>query len=201
MADAPETTGSRGQVVQEPGNGTMELFPIDLTPPQQGQARLERLLREIFSHHWHEIIFGTLIQGAVFEVTAPHAPTRVGMLDGYLTVDFGPWHLHICIGEHRGSPGKPVSPELAQHRRTGRAELYRRLDDAGHPISWGLRLLNGRNEQQLTVFLPNPLLDDAAQPQSPPDWDRLALWDALRREYLGLEPETLDRQAERFVHD
>lgn len=199
---APETTGAqRGRLVREPGNGALELFPLDLSPPPAAEALLARLLRRLFSRHWSEISFGSLIQGAVFELRPPHAPERIGMLDGYLTVDFGAWHFHICIGQHRGSPDKPVAADLARHRRTGRAELYRRLDDAGYPVSWGLRLFNGHDEQQLTVFLPNPLLNDAGKPQSPPDWSRLALWDALRREYLGLEPEALDRQAERFAHD
>ena len=121
MSSVPQATGvRRGHLVEEPGNGRMELFPLDLTPPENGQAQLERLLREIFSVHWAQVDFGILIQGAVFEVKAPHPPTRIGMLDGYLTVEFGASHFHVCIGEHRGLPGKMVSPELARHRRTGR---------------------------------------------------------------------------------
>ena len=202
MPLVPQATGiHRGHLVEEPGNGKMELFPLNLTPPEHGQAQLERLLREIFSVHWDKVDFGILIQGAVFEVKAPHAPTRIGMLDGYLTIEFSSWHFHVCIGEHHGTPGNLVSPELARHRRTGRAELYRRLDSAGRPVNWGLRLLNGQDEQQLTIFLPNPLLDDQGHQQSPPDWDRLDLWDALRLEYLNLKPEALDREADRFVHD
>ena len=185
-----------GRTVHEPGNGTLDLFPLDTSEPT-----LLALLKDLFQQRWADIRFGTLIQGAVFEIRAPSPPARVAMLDGYLTVDFGHWHLHICIGEHKGSARNPVAPELARHRRTSRAELYRRLGPDGNPVSWGLRLFNGKDEQQLTVFLPNPFLDDDDHNLSPPDWTRLALWDELRLRFLHLPPHAKDRQATRFVHD
>ena len=107
-------------------------------------------------------------------------PRRIGMLDGYLTVDLGSWHFHLCIGEHRGTAANPTPPALARHRRTRRAELYRRVNADGAPDSWGLRLLNGHDEQQLTVLLPNPFLGDHHEYLPAPDWSRLALWDHLR---------------------
>ena len=81
MASTPMRTAD------EPGMGTLELFPIP-----HDEATLFGLLREIFAEHWHEIVFGSLIQGAVFELQPREAPTRIGMLDGYLTVAFGSSH-------------------------------------------------------------------------------------------------------------
>src|SRR5262244_3083771 len=107
---------------------------------------------------WNKITFGPLIQGAAWEIRAPHPPTHIGMLDGYLTVAFGVSHFHLCIGPHKGPPIDPAPEALAHHRRTARAELYRRLDKSGAPVSWGLRLFNGHREQQTTILLPNPFL-------------------------------------------
>jgi hypothetical protein len=124
------------------------------------------------------------------------------MMDGYLTVGFGVPHFHICIGEHKGAQASPVSPELARHRRTARAELYRRISRDGTPVSWGLRLFNGHGEQQITVLLPNPFLDPDDKVRRTPDWSRLALWDCLRAQWLGLaEPDPLDRAGKGFRHD
>ena len=175
--------------------GTVEIFPLDTD-----EETLRRLLSEIFEEHWQTVQFGTMIQGSVFEIQAPRAPVHVSMLDGYMTVDFGAWHFHVCIGEHRGSRANPCPPELARHRRTARAELYRSLNGDCAPNSWGLRLLNGKDEQQLTVFLPNPYIADDHKVRREPDWSRLALWDDLRRRYLGLEPDDRDRTAKGFSH-
>jgi hypothetical protein len=175
--------------------GTLDLFPL-----ATDEKVLFGLLEEIFGKHWHEIVFGSLIQGAVFELHPSEAPTRIALLDGYLTVAFGSSHLHVCIGEHHGSHRQPVSPEVAKHRRTARAELYRTLDPEGAPVSWGLRLFNGAGEQQLTIFLPNPFLDDEGRVCREPDWSRLALWDELRARHLGCGPDERDRSARRFFH-
>ena len=183
------------KTVSEPGMGRLEIFPLDTAEPF-----LFGLLEDVFANHWRSIVFGSLIQGAVFEIRAPNAPQRIAMLDGYLTFDFGAWHFHLCIGEHKGSRASPTDPALAAHRRTARAELYRMLDGDGAPSSWGLRLLNGRDEQQMTVFLPNPFLDDADRILETPDWTRLALWDHLRETYLGLGPDEGDRAAKGFHH-
>jgi hypothetical protein len=125
------------------------------------------------------------------------------MFDGYLTVAFGAPHFHICIGEHKGTASNPASLALARHRRTSRAELYRRLDRSDAPVSWGLRLFNGEGEQQITVLLPNPFLDqDSDRCLQTPEWSRLALWDSLRARWLGLtEPDPVDRTGKGFRHD
>lgn len=186
-----------GQIIVEPDGSAAELFALPTDA-----ASLEALLRDLFEHHWREITFGPLIQGAAWEIRAAHAPTHIGMLDGYLTVAFGMSHFHLCIGPHQGTEQSPASPALAAHRRTSRAELYRRLDAAGAPVSWGLRLLNGRGEQQLTILLPNPFLSPDADDVLPaPDWSRLALWDRLRARWLGIAaPDPIDRSGLGFSH-
>ena len=94
---------------------------------------------------------GRSLKEAAWEFQAPHAPTHVGVLDGYLTVAFGASHFHLCIGPTHGPRHSPTPEALAQHRRCARAELYRRLDRGGAPTSWGLRLWNGHEEQQGTI--------------------------------------------------
>ena len=179
-------------LVTEPDGGTLEVFPLPTDT-----ACLHSLLTEVFQNYWDQIYFGTAVQGAAWEVRAPNAPKRISLMDGYLTVDFGHWHFHLCIGENKGTPRNPTSPELAQHRRTARAEFYRGLREDGRPSSWGLRLFNGHGEQQMTVFLPNPYLSVEQQVLKAPRWENLAMWDHLRKTYLGLEPDPLDRQASR----
>ena len=132
--------------------------PVDVFPLPTDSASLESLLRDLFENHWREITFGPIIQGAAWEMRADRAPTYVGVLDGYLTIAFGVPHFHICIGETKGTRNRPTSPELAAHRRTSRAELYRTRERSCVQMSWGLRLFNGAGEQQITVLLPNPFL-------------------------------------------
>ncbi len=183
------------RTVTEPGMGKLEVFALDTS-----EDSLLALLTDLFENWWRDVYFGPLIQGAAWEIKAPGAPKRISLLDGYVTVDFGAWHFHLCIGPHKGSPKSPTPPELAAHRRTKRAELYRQLTADGTPSSWGLRLLNGKDEQQMTVFLPSPFLSDELKPLAEPDWSRLALWDHLRQTYLGLAPDPKDRTGTKFVH-
>jgi hypothetical protein len=173
--------------------------PLDLFPLPTDAASLEALLRDLFENHWREITFGPIIQGAAWEMRADKAPSYVGVLDGYLTIAFGVPHFHICIGETKGPRIQPTSLELAAHRRTSRAELYRTRRRSCVPMSWGLRLFNGKGEQQITVLLPNPFLDpDTDRFLAEPDWSRLALWDKLRARWLGLTaPDPIDRSANR----
>lgn len=188
------TAPSAPVVRHEPGMGDLEIFPLPVD-----EASLLALLRAVFERHWRTIRFGTLIQGAVFEIRATREP-RIGVLDGYATIDLGDSHVHVCIGEHRGPPDAPVDPDLARHRRCHRAELYRVLHDSEVPGAWGLRLFNGADEQQLTVILPHPFLDDDQQVVEQPDWDRLACWDELRAQFLGLDPDPRDRELAAFHH-
>ena len=141
---------------------------------------VERLLTELFSVHWSGISAGPVIEGAAYEIRFTARPT-VSMLDGYLTVDLGDWHFHLCVGEHRGAP----SPELAALRRVARAAFFRTDGGSCVPGSWGVRLWNGHGEQMITIFLPNPWLDDAQQRTREPRWEKTALWEALRARYAG----------------
>jgi len=191
------TTSTRATTVKDPDGATVEIFALPTD-----EVSLAALLRDLFEHHWDKITFGPLIQGAAWEIRAPHAPTHIGMLDGYLTVAFGASHFHLCIGATRGPRHDPTPPSLARHRKTARAELYRRLDRSGAPASWGLRLFNGAGEQQLTILLPNPFLSaEGDKLVQEPDWSRLALWDELRARWTGSAgPDPLDRSGVRFTH-
>jgi hypothetical protein len=152
-----------------------EYFDVDVDGD-----RIERLLTELFTRHWRGLTVGPLIQGAVFEFDFPAAP-RVTMLDGYMTVDVGAGHFHLCVNDHREAP-----PALAAIRRVRRAAFFRTRGPggAGHaPMTWGLRLWNGHGEQMVTVLFPSAYYSDAMVPLPEPDWTRLAPWEALRTRY------------------
>jgi hypothetical protein len=185
------------RVTDEDGH-ILEIFPLPTD-----EATLERVLRDLFESHWDKIVFGPIIQGAAWEFQAPHAPTHVGVLDGYLTVAFGAPHFHLCIGLTQGSRMNPTPAALAQHRRCARAEFFRRLDRTGTPSSWGLCLWNGHGEQQATIVFPNPFLSaDGTKALREPDWSRLALWDEMRSRYAGIQgPDPVDRSGTGFRHD
>ena len=183
------------RTVEELGNGVLEVWDLDTS-----EAFLNTLLIDLFENHWHEIVFGTLIQGLSLKSKLTVLLEKIGVLDGYLTVDFGSWHFHICTGHNSGTSRNPTSPELAQIRKTTRAELYRRLNPDGTVGSWGLRLFNGRDENQLTIFLPTPFLSNEMKFLKQPDWKRLTLWDKLRKTYLGLEADAKDRFGKTMFH-
>jgi hypothetical protein len=49
---------------------------------------------------------------------------------------------------------------------------------------------NGKDEQMITVFFPNPWLDpEKFDYVETPDWKRLALWMRLRERYAGIPVE------------
>lgn len=189
------TTTSKSYYVDELGTGRLEVFPVPAD-----ESVLLPLITHLFENYWDKILFGTAVQGGIFEVRAPNAPTEIGMLDGYLTVDFGSWHFHLCIGEHKGTKRNPCPPELAAHRKTSRAELYRRLNDAGIPTGWVFRMFNGKDEQQMTVFLPSPFLSVEQKILKEPDFSQLQCWDELRERFLQIAPEALDRKGKGFSH-
>lgn len=58
-------------------------------------------------------------------------------------------------------------------------------------------MFNGAGEQQMTVFLPNPHLTIEQKILREPRFEHLAMWDHLRANYLGLEPDPLDRDPSR----
>jgi hypothetical protein len=139
---------------------------------------VERLLIELFSNHWEEIFAGPVIEGAAYEIRFTAKPA-LSMLDGYLTVDLGPWHFHLCVNDHGGAR----SAEQARRRRVARASFFHTDGGSCVPGSWGLRLWNGHGEQMITVYFPNPWLDPGAERVREPRWEKTALWEDFRRRY------------------
>jgi hypothetical protein len=176
-------------IITEPPNRQIELFPLPVD-----ESVLQKLLIQLFEQHWQQIRFGVMIPGAVYEIKAPNKPERINHRHGYLTIDFCSWHFHLCIGDYRDSH------EDAHVRKTARAEFYRMLNSDAQPTSWGFRMFNGADQQQLVVFMPNPLLTSDDKIAKKPDWSRLALWEQLRDEFLGLQPDSIDRTAPGFIH-
>jgi hypothetical protein len=185
----PETVIAEPDIVETEDGGKEQLWPLPAD-----QKNLLDLLHLCFDEYWDDIWFGIIMQGAAWEVAAPNAPRKIAVLDGDATVDFGRWHFHLCIGKHRGA-----SPEMRKVRPCARAELYRRFGRDGHPSSWGVRLYNGRDEQMMTLMLPNPFLTNDQQLREDPMWEQLELWDRLRERFLGLGPDPLDRTGHRIT--
>lgn len=141
---------------------------------------VERLLTELFTEHWAKLTVGPLIEGAAYEIQFA-SPPKVTMLDGYMTIDTGAWHFHLCVNDHRGTP----SAELARIRRVARAAFFRTEGDSCAVTTWGLRLWNGRGEQMITILFPNAHFDEAWRRLPEPRWEKTALWQELSRRYAG----------------
>lgn len=144
---------------------------------------IERLMTAIFSEHWADVTVGPLVEGAAFEIRFT-APPNVTMLDGYLTVDTGPWHFHLCVNDHTGTP----SMELRRIRRVARAAFFRKMGESDVPMSWGLRLWNGRGEQMISVLFPNPRYGEHGNRLAQPRWEKTKLWEDLRAQYAQEAP-------------
>jgi hypothetical protein len=195
MSHLPTPSPPAASVVQENLDGTAtEYFEVGCS-----EDRLLAILQDIFERHWDQVIFGPCIEGAVFEGRFSQRP-RVSLLDGYATVqveDSESWHFHLCIGPHRGSAGLPTPPELALWRRCARAAFFMNRDRGGRSSAWGFRMWNGRGEQMLTVFCPNPWIDPARRRYvDTPDWSRLELWMTLRARWAGVPAEPPPAEAE-----
>jgi hypothetical protein len=142
-----------------------------------------RLLNELFTEHWAAITFGPIIEGAAWEIRLTSAPTLT-LRDGYLTVDTGAWHFHLCVADHhaRGDAA------LAGVRRVGRAAFFRTDGGTCVPTSYGLRLWNGRDEQMISIFFPSPFYDHATDSRRrEPDWTQTALWEAFRARWTDAQ--------------
>jgi hypothetical protein len=157
------------------------------------EAAMKDLVDELFVHNWPRIVVGPCIEGAVFEIVFK-GPPEVRTSDGYLTVDLGAWHFHLCIAAHRGS----TSEELRKKRPVAKIGFFeRRGKGCAGGRSWGLRMWNGYGEQMTSVFLPNPRLTDDMQLLKQPDWGRLDLYYRLREKCLGeAMPEDFQAAAE-----
>jgi hypothetical protein len=148
-------------------------------PPTEDSMRA--LAQELFGTWWRSVVVGPCIEGAVFEV-AFQSPPGIRYSDGYLTIDLGHWHFHLCIGSHQGSS----SEELRTKRPVAKVAFFeRRGKGCAGGRSWGLRMWNGYGEQMTTVFLPNPYLSDDQQLLKTPDWSRLETYYRLRAQFLG----------------
>ena len=189
MTDAAIDAISKHQVTTDDGRiEEVWSLPRDAT-------FLEQMFRYLFEHNYEDFSFGPLIPGAAYELRAPGKPERVTMSGGYLTVHWGEkGHFHLCVAEPNGTP------ESVAHRRPGRVEAYRRLDKNGLPLSWGLRMFNGKGEPQISVFFPNPWVSKADGVTDEPDWSRLALWEDFLPRFTGNAPDGQDRLGKGFRH-
>src|SRR5690349_25045295 len=123
------TTGREPLTVEELGNGTLQIWQFDTA-----EEFLRRLFEDLFMNHWQEIQYGILVQGGVLEFQPPGPPTKVGYLDGYLTVEFGKYgHLHLCLGWNSGYGCSPTAEAASRLRLPSRVELYRKLNGKGEP--------------------------------------------------------------------
>ncbi|HEX8088672.1 MAG TPA: hypothetical protein VF762_07450 [Blastocatellia bacterium] len=176
-AELKPVTGLRETV--EDLSGTVTEYDY-VTPTEETMRELTRLL---FEEHWRDIVVGPCIEGAVFEIRFDGPPKKVSVHDGYLTVDLGHWHFHLCIGAHKGAR----TAELAAKRRVAKLALFETRGSrclAGSS-SYGLRMWNGFGEQMTTIFLPNARLSEEMKILKEPRWGRLRLWFELRNRLLG----------------
>ena len=159
----------------------------DVWPLPLDEAFLEAMLRDLFTNHWRELTFGPMIPGGAYELRCPAAPETITHSGGYFTGHWGRFgHFHLCIGESR------AEPEVVAHRRPSKAELVRGTDKHGHPVTWSLRVENGKGESTLSIYFPNPFLTDTDGLAEQPDWARLALWHLTLETYAGHAPDGRD---------
>lgn len=180
--------------VDEPGVGLLHVWRVDTAAEV-----LIPLLEDMFRNHWQGLTFGPLFQGSAWECQATEPP-RVALFDGYLTVEWGASHFHLCVGEHEGDPESPTPDQLRSWRRPSQAEFFRRINRDGTPDTWGFRMFNGRGEQMITVLFPNPFVAPDHRFRETPDWSELRLWDQLRSQYLGISADPVDRTGRRMIY-
>jgi hypothetical protein len=171
----------------EGGERALQTWPLPLD-----ETFLEDFLTCVFKTYWDQIIFGPIIEGAAYELTCPRAPSRISAFDGYLTISFDGPHFHLCIGENKGSKESPTPEDIKARRRPSKAEIFRRLDKDGAPISWGFEMRNGAGEPMISIFFPSPFLSAGDKVSEEPMWDRLAMWRDISQRYLGRAAEAFD---------
>lgn len=167
-------------------------LPID-------EAFLHAFLRDVFENHWQGLCFGPLIQGAAYELRCPGAPTKISLFDGYLTVMFERGgHFHLCVGENKGSERFPVSDALRAHRRPSKARIFRGFGADGKPVTWGFEMTNGKDEPMISIFFPNPFINEDDSLAETPQWSRLETWRTISKTWLRREAEALDSDGKGF---
>lgn len=160
---------------------------------------LKVFLIDLFENHWQGIRFGPLIEGAAYEWRCPSAPTKIGYLDGYLTIFFSTGgHFHLCVGENRGPSRSPTPPDLRARRKPSQAQLFRGFGRDGKPLSWGFEMWNGAGEPMISVFFPNPFIEDDDTSSPLPDFSRLATWRTIAATWLRRPPERIDEEGRGF---
>lgn len=176
-------------LIETEDGGREQCWPL----PTDERSLLD-LIRLCFNEYWDEIWFGILIEvplGRSRRRTRPSAsPATTGMRPSTSAAG-----TSTCASASIGK-ADPNSAGSAG----ARAELYRRIGIDDHPTSWGVRLHNGRDEQMMTILLPNPFLTNVQQLREQPAWEQLELWNRLRATFLGLEPDPLDRAGKGFQH-
>jgi hypothetical protein len=169
------------------GQRAMQVWPLPLD-----EKFLEEFLTYVFKNYWDQVVFGPIIEGAAYELTCPREPSKISMFDGYLTVSFDGPHFHLCIGENKGTPKDPTPEALKARRRPSKAEIFRRLDKDGAPLSWGFEMKNGADEPMISIFFASPFLSAGDKLTKEPLWERLKMWRDISQRYLGREPEDFD---------
>ncbi len=174
------TTILKTEIIKEIDGNLTEYFYM-----QPAQDKLLAFFKEVFGEHWNRVVVGPCVQGSVFEIRLTEKPKRITLNDGYLTVDVGPWHFHLCIGPTKGTPKNPTLPALAKIRQPSKAGFFH-MKTTGHSGlggSWGFKMWNGAKDQMVTIFFPNPWLTDQFKIRKEPDMSRLELWNTLKEKY------------------
>jgi hypothetical protein len=57
---------------------------------------------------------------------------------------------------------------------------------------------NGKGEPMISIFFPNPFINDDDGLADAPEWDRLKSWRTISKKWLGREPEALDEEGQGF---
>lgn len=179
---AVQMQAPKSEVVKELDGNLCEYFYVQLE-----EGKLLAFFKEIFNEHWNRVVVGPCIQGSVFEIRLIQKPKRITLLDGYLTVDTGPWHFHLCIGKTKGTSKNPTPPELAKIRQAGKAAFFHMKTTSHNGLggSWGFRMWNGADQQMVTLFFPNPWLTDQQKICKEPDMSRLELWNRMKEKYTS----------------
>ena len=138
-------------------------------------------------------------QGEPLAHYSPGVDVRIGLFDGYLTVSFDGPHFHLCIGENKGSPKDPTPEALKNRRRPSKAQIFRRLDRDGAPISWGFEMFNGDKEPMISIFFASPFLSAGDKVCKEPMWERLSMWRDLAERYLGRPAEEFDQSGRGYA--
>jgi hypothetical protein len=177
------------------GQSALQVWPVPLD-----EDFLKEFLTYVYTNYWDQVVYGPLIEGAAYEMTCPRAPARIGLFDGYLTINFDGPHFHLCIGENKGSPEQPTPEALKAKRKPSKAQLFRRLDKTGAPISWGFEMRNGADEPMISIFFANPFVSAGDKITKEPVWERLTMWRDIAQRYLGREAEAFDESGRGYAH-